>query len=554
MSTGADHYQFQISLSVLNHLGRNLYRSFITVLAEAVSNSWDAGAENVWINIDKSSSTFWIVDDGAGMTPDDFQNKFLKIGYSKRKSLGQKSETGRPFIGAKGIGKLALLSCAQRITVLSKTHDTQVTGGTIDNAGLDKAITNDLIPEDYPLEAPNLELLKLAAIPNNNGTAIFFENTKEQIRNSEQQIRKLIALSFRFFLFDSKFSIYVNGTKASVEDLADLCNATQFLWGINGFEDDFTRRLNALKEPKQALTSKLGVTGFFATVMKPRDLKITGTEERATVDLFVNGRLRERNVLRHIPTQRIVESYLYGQLHFDEMDGGAGDPFTSSREGVIEDDVHFQALLDLLKRDFLPKIIDKWDELRLKHREGGDEENSRKSKKARKVAEAYAAASEEFDTGKKASNDTVDRWISDLAPDAEFNITSYVDCFIAENLVRQYLRETKTPLSPVAENLAKEWKEIEEKRKKDANLSFDIRKDDTDLSYLSMDELSISAEGGKNDKEGKPTPLFSDAVSYKPVRNVVGHTGLLTDPAKQYLGLRLENIKARLRKLLAAIA
>ena len=35
-------FTFNISLSVLNHLGRNLYRNFITVLGEAISNSWDA--------------------------------------------------------------------------------------------------------------------------------------------------------------------------------------------------------------------------------------------------------------------------------------------------------------------------------------------------------------------------------------------------------------------------------------------------------------------------------------------------------------------------------
>ena len=37
-----DKFSFEISLSVLNHLGRNLYRSFVTVLGEAVSNAWDA--------------------------------------------------------------------------------------------------------------------------------------------------------------------------------------------------------------------------------------------------------------------------------------------------------------------------------------------------------------------------------------------------------------------------------------------------------------------------------------------------------------------------------
>ena len=71
-------YTFNISLSILNHLGRNLYQSFITVLGEAISNAWDADAKNVWINIDRDNNTLVIKDDGFGMTENDFQYKFLK--------------------------------------------------------------------------------------------------------------------------------------------------------------------------------------------------------------------------------------------------------------------------------------------------------------------------------------------------------------------------------------------------------------------------------------------------------------------------------------------
>lgn len=78
-------FTFAISLSVLDHLGRHLYRSFATVLGEAISNAWDADARNVWISLDPDKNGFWIKDDGCGMTAADFQNKFLKIGYSKRK-------------------------------------------------------------------------------------------------------------------------------------------------------------------------------------------------------------------------------------------------------------------------------------------------------------------------------------------------------------------------------------------------------------------------------------------------------------------------------------
>src|SRR6266446_1741760 len=139
-------FTFEISLSILNHLGRNLYRSFATVLGEAISNAWDEDAANVWIYLDTEADSFWIKDDGLGMNANDFQNKFLKIGYSKRKTGKNRSRKGRPFIGRKGIGKLALLSCAQRISVISKTKGAEYIGGTIDNSKLDEAITSDLTP------------------------------------------------------------------------------------------------------------------------------------------------------------------------------------------------------------------------------------------------------------------------------------------------------------------------------------------------------------------------------------------------------------------------
>ena len=152
-------YTFNISLSILNHLGRNLYRSFITVLGEAISNSWDADAKKVWIYIDRDNNTLVIKDDGLGMTENDFQNKFLKIGYSKRKDNTTSTASGRPFIGRKGIGKLALLSCAKRITVLTKTANTDLVGGVIDNSGLDEAIKDDVSANEYNLVEPSKEIV-----------------------------------------------------------------------------------------------------------------------------------------------------------------------------------------------------------------------------------------------------------------------------------------------------------------------------------------------------------------------------------------------------------
>lgn len=61
---------------------------------------------------------------------------------AKRAGGEAKSPKSRPYIGAKGIGKLALLSCAKRISVFTKKEGGAYVGGVIDNAGLDQAITN----------------------------------------------------------------------------------------------------------------------------------------------------------------------------------------------------------------------------------------------------------------------------------------------------------------------------------------------------------------------------------------------------------------------------
>lgn len=550
-----DQFKFAISLSVLNHLGRNLYRNFITVLGEAISNSWDADAKNVWIDIDWDSMRFLVVDDGAGMDSEAFQNRFLKIGYSKRKENGNQTDLGRPFIGAKGIGKLALLSCAQRVTILSKTKISEAIGGTVDNSGLDNAIKNDLVPEDYPLEAPDAEISDEHFKVNKCGTLIQFEGASILERVSKDQIRKLLAMNFRFTLIDKDFKIWVNGSQISVDDLKALAEKTQFMWKSNDFSDDFLETCENVKRESIAPATNLKIVGYLATVEKPSNLKVRGAagDERATIDLFVNGRLREKNLIRHFPTQRIVESYLFGQIHFDEMDGDGDTPFTSSREGVVESNLLYIALCDYMKKDFLPHVIDEWDKFRLELGKQGDEENPRRSRKERGASNLVEATEEEYraDNAPDKVKDQVDRWLTGLRPDAEFNVSAYVDCFLSENLVRKFIVKSNKDLTIPAKTEADKWRKQEQERKNEAGISFDIRENPDDLSYLALEMLAHCAEGKKS--ENNNPSLHKDALTFKPVRNAVGHTGLLTAVAKKHLNVTFENIRARVKMLLKTL-
>lgn len=520
----------------------------MTVIGEAISNSWDADAKTVWIYLDKEKNSLIIKDDGDGMTADDFQNKFLKIGYSKRKDGSAYTRKGRPFIGRKGIGKLALLSCADRISILSKTKNSDYVGGVIDNSGLDKAITDDLTPQEYQLGVVNLEEFARFVKHHNQGTIIRFENIKEGIRNSTEQLKKLIALYFRFSLIDDSFNIWFDVEKITHENLAELASKTQFLWYINKIGDPYLGILENLKGSR-IIKREGTIKGFVASVETPRDLKVYSTEEKIGVDLFVNGRLREKDLLKHIPTARLVENYLYGQIHFDELDEPAVDRFTSSREGIIANDTKFQELLAILK-SVLTEVIEDWDRWRNKINQDGDPDNPRLSRKERKSRELFNAVSDEYSLPKKSENkEKVDQWVNDLADDAQFNFASYAECFVSENLVRKYIEEKKILLSPEAERERDKWIKVEADSKNRANISIDIRRSNNDLSYLSMDDLANLVDKAKDPL--KEAGLSRDANEYKPMRDAIAHTSLLTDVAKNRLTAVYENIKARVRALLS---
>ena len=547
-----EKYNFNISLSVLNHLGRNLYRNIITVLGEAISNSWDADANNVWININKEKNLMIIKDDGKGMTNNDFQSKFLKIGYSKRKNGNNKSETGRPFIGRKGIGKLALLSCAERIHIITKAQGFDAVGGIIDNSGLDEAIKDDLNSQEYTLEA--LTQHDFTSLNNvKSGTLILFENVTNGIFNTIEYIQKAIALYFRFSLIDPDFNIYVNGIQVEESLISDLANNTQFLWKINRFKDPYFDTMDNTDEEKN-LMSGIEIKGYIATVRKPSQLKIRGTQEKVTVDLFVNGRLREKDILRHFPTSRIVENYAYGQIHFDTLDeGDSKDVFTSSREGVISNDPTFNTMLKEVEKLFV-KIIDEWDVLRRKYGNDGDPDSKLISKKARKAQELFNATVDDIQSSEKfiKKGSLVDEWVKGLSSEAQFNIPSYTECFISENLLRKYVQHTETVLTSEALKEAEKWKNAETRNKNAANISYDIRQNSDDLYYLDMSYLSNLIDKVP-DNSNKIAGLSRSAHVYKPVRDAVGHTSIITDTAKDQLRIEYENIKARVAELLKSI-
>lgn len=542
-------FKFNISLQILNHLGRNLYRNFITVLGEAISNSWDADASNVWIEIDRDTNTMVIYDDGVGMTEEDFQGKFLKIGYSKRNDGSTKTDRKRPFIGRKGIGKLALLSCAKNITILSRAEGQGIIGGVISNEELDQAIQDDRSTQEYSLGSPKDEIWESSREKiKEHGTLILFENLNDEIRNRTEYIRKLIALHFKFSLIDSSFSIYVNGKQVTEKDLSELADNTEFIWRSEGFKDPFLDSCKSVKEAPLSFhrpddTERYRFSGFIASVEKPSHLKIRGLpQEKLGVDLFVNGRLREKDFIHNhnLSSAQHVANYLYGQIHIDELDDGRDiDRFTSSREGVIGNDPLVKKYLECLT-PIIKEIERKWSELRRKHREDDDPEDNSISPERRKSEQLINLLTKSYDT---IADRKVKGWLDTIRNEAYFNLGAYGDCFIVENLLRQFFLDQGMQLPEDPDDTKNLKMRAEDRKKAEHGQLKGIKYSDPDIRaiseliyYLDLGDIGRVTLG----TTGKKLTLL------RLLRNAVAHTCQLTERAKTELTEEVSNIKGQI--------
>ena len=116
----------RFSHNVVEHLGLKLYQNKPTnVIAEIVSNSWDADASRVEVNMSMDTANRWIAihDDGHGMTRDRLASAYLIIGLPRRLTADEKSRGQRRLMGRKGIGKLAPFGIAKQMDVLTCAVD-----------------------------------------------------------------------------------------------------------------------------------------------------------------------------------------------------------------------------------------------------------------------------------------------------------------------------------------------------------------------------------------------------------------------------------------------
>ena len=78
-------FKIKFDKNTIDHLGIKLYSSFPPVIAELISNSYDADAENVEIRINYAEKVVTVIDDGSGMNHDELNQNFLVNGKKIKK-------------------------------------------------------------------------------------------------------------------------------------------------------------------------------------------------------------------------------------------------------------------------------------------------------------------------------------------------------------------------------------------------------------------------------------------------------------------------------------
>ncbi|MBC1186224.1 hypothetical protein HII27_10910 [Kluyvera sp. SCKS090646] len=354
-------YEMQVSLSVLGHLGINLYSNVAAVITETVANAWDADASEVHIKLTPDEIT--ISDNGFGMTINDMNSKYLTVGYQKRNNKDQLlTPKGRLPMGRKGIGKLSLFSIAKTVIVES-IKDGEQHGLIMEVPAIEHAIKSGA-GRYYP------EPLDASQVTVSQGTLVTLRDlNRSRIPATASALRKKLARRFSI-IGSNDFKVYVDGVEVTAKEREDLKHV-QFVWDLNS-GIDFLKEcpgLITVTDISSALVEsphfdpKWNIKGWIGSIKQPSQLN-TPEGNLNSIVVLSRGRLFQENILDDINDGGIYTKYLTGQLEADFLDTDEDEDIaTSDRQRVVEDDPRYQYLKSLVKIA-LRKVAGQWSTLR----------------------------------------------------------------------------------------------------------------------------------------------------------------------------------------------
>ena len=333
----------------IEHLGIKMYSRLPNAMAELIANAYDADASTVHINIveDGLERSISVEDNGTGMTFDEINEKFLRIGRKRRNDDNGLSPSGlRKVTGRKGLGKLAFFGIGNTIEVETKRNG-KLTSFVMKWNEITNANNAAYEPTFFEKQA------------NGTGTKIVLKELKRQTSINKNELASSLSKLFNFFNSSFQVFISVNGKdEIKIDDKLKYENIdTQIKWNV------------PTDTPNEYCSSNK-IKGTVIAAEKPLKPGLRG------ITLFAHGRLVNAPEFFGVGESSHGYSYFTGWLDVDFIDELQDDMISTDRQSLNWDYEKTIELREKLK-DLLRFIEKDWRE---KRREKKNDEIAKKTK------------------------------------------------------------------------------------------------------------------------------------------------------------------------------
>ena len=328
----------------IEHLGIKMYSVLPNAIAELIANAYDAEANTVNIELKENikGKSIAVIDDGTGMTFEEINNNFLRIGRKRRIEDKGMSPSGlRKVTGRKGLGKLAFFGIGDTINIETKKNG-ECVKFTLK--------WNDLVNSTTSEYEPHFEISKCPL--REKGTIIELKDLKRKSAFDQQSLA--ISLSKLFNLFDNSFKVYIsyNGNKKlQIDDKLKYNNLDKQI------EWNFPNNLDVLNN---YLDNK-NVSGMIIATEKPLKPGLRG------ITLFAHGRLVNAPEFFGVGESSHGYSYFTGWLNVDFINELEEDVISTDRQS-LNWDLPITSELQSNLKTLLSNIERNWREKRKKEK------------------------------------------------------------------------------------------------------------------------------------------------------------------------------------------
>ena len=336
-----DPLMLRFSGALVEQLGAQMYPSATATVAELISNSWDADARHVWVQIPlgetwDASGKIEVLDDGHGMTREQAQNMYLIVGRKRRLSDKGKTPNGRLVHGRKGIGKLAAFGTAEVLDCYTVTQGNEAVSFQLDYHKIRKMPAGS----DCPVEEIQQDsLVDIEGKPLLNGTRVRLSGLK--LKRAISAERFMRSMSRRFSIDQTEMQVFINGeplkrfdTELAYRYPRDNTPSSSVTVGQDGWGTE-------------ELENGKNVRWWIGFTPKPID-----AEYLRGISILGRGKLLQRPFLFDSAggtTGQVGQEYIVGEVEADWLDYGVDiedDLIQTNRDQLQLEDERVQSLLE----------------------------------------------------------------------------------------------------------------------------------------------------------------------------------------------------------------